>query len=141
MSKRRPYSKPTRKAEKPRWQPSQKPKVQKQLQLDGGEDPGPLFGPLPIKKPGKGRLRSKTYRKKLRQATPPWADMAAIRKFYREAKLLTRVTGHQHSVDHVIPLKGEYVCGLHVHNNLEVTLHEVNMRKGNTFCEQMELFE
>ncbi len=80
------------------------------------------------------------YRKKLRQATPPWADRDKIKALYDEAKALTRSTGVLHTVDHVVPLKGEFVCGLHVQNNLQVVTHAENMRKGNTFVDQLRLF-
>jgi hypothetical protein len=111
-----------------------------ELPLQGGHHPGPLFGPICKKKSGQGRFRSKTYRRKVRQATPAWADPQKVRDFYREAKRLTKLTGHRHSVDHIIPLKGETVCGLHVHTNLEVKLHAENMSKGNRFEEQLGLF-
>lgn len=113
---------------------------QSELPLQNGRHPGPLFGPLPIKRPSKGCMRSKYYRRKRWQATPPWADLELIRALYREAKRLTRLTGRQYSVDHEIPLKGETVCGLHVHNNMRVMLHVENIAKGNTFVDQPGLW-
>lgn len=113
--------------------------MQPQLPLDG-QCSGPLFGPLPIKKPSKHPVRSRTYRNRLKRATPKWANKVEIRKFYAEAKIMTRATGLRHTVDHIIPLRGETVCGLHVHNNLQVILHEDNVRKGNSFVDQPELF-
>lgn len=113
---------------------------QKELPLQHGKHPGPLFGPLSLRKQSKGNLRGKYYRKKQRQATPPWADLDAIRALYKEAKRLTRTTGILHSVDHEIPLKGETVCGLHVENNLRVLPHVQNVAKGNKFMEQGALF-
>lgn len=106
----------------------------------GGSHPGPLYGSLPIRRKGRRNIRSRLYRKKVRQATPPWADKAAIRKIYAEAKIMTRATGLVHSVDHIVPLRGEFVWGLHVEYNLRVVLHEDNMRKGNRCEEQLELF-
>jgi hypothetical protein len=113
--------------------------MQQQLPLDG-EHPGPLFGPLALRKESKKKIRSMLYRRWLRKATPKWADKAAIRKVYEEARVLTRATRLLHTVDHIIPLRGETVCGLHVHNNLRAVLHEDNVRKGNSYCEQWELF-
>lgn len=109
------------------------------LPLQHGRHPGPLFGPLSLRRPSKGTRRSRMYRRKVKQATPPWADKAAIRALYREAKRLTRLTGKLYSVDHEIPLKGETVSGLHVHYNMRVVLHFENMSKGNKFVEQLSL--
>jgi hypothetical protein len=107
-----------------------------------GHHPGPLFGPLPIKKPGNGRVRAKMYAKKLRQATPPWADTQMIRAMYRKARRLSIETGVKHSVDHIYPLKGETVCGLHVHLNMQILTEAENMSKGNSIMDlhQIELF-
>jgi hypothetical protein len=73
-------------------------------------------------------------------ATPPWADKALIRRLYRDAKRLTKETGTLHSVDHIIPLKGDLVCGLHVHYNLRVLPMAANLAKGNIFMEQAALW-
>lgn len=113
--------------------------LQRQLDIEGFH-PGPLFGPLPIRRQSKSKIRAKVYRRKLKQATPPWADLDRIRWFYTNAKAFTRATGVLYTVDHVIPLKGEFVCGLHVHNNLQIILHEENVKKGNSFVDQMSLF-
>lgn len=66
-------------------------------------------------------------------ATPAWADKQAIRAVYGECRRLARETGVEHHVDHVIPLKHPLVCGLHVHNNLQVLPAVDNLRKSNQF--------
>ena len=64
-------------------------------------------------------------------AVPKWADHAAINRHYENARFLTEVTGHLHHVDHIVPLRGKTVCGLHVENNLRAIPHFINARKGN----------
>lgn len=63
-------------------------------------------------------------RKRVAQATPPWADKAAMLAIYDLAR---SVDMH---VDHVIPLKGANVCGLHVETNLSVLPPLLNRMKG-----------
>jgi hypothetical protein len=75
-------------------------------------------------------------------ATPPWADMRAIREVYKEAERLTLATGREHHVDHIVPLNHPRVCGLHVPANLRAILAGPNMAKSNDWCpEQMGLWD
>jgi len=70
------------------------------------------------------------------QACPPWADHDAIAAVYAEAARLTKETGIPHQVDHIIPLQGKNVCGLHVHQNLRAIPATENQRKSNTLLLQ-----
>ncbi|GAF85217.1 unnamed protein product, partial [marine sediment metagenome] len=72
-------------------------------------------------------------RRRARVATPAWVDHDAIRELYREARELGELTGIRHHVDHVIPLAGELVSGLHVAANLRAVPADVNRAKGNRF--------
>jgi hypothetical protein len=67
------------------------------------------------------------------QRTPPWADLDAMRAIYAEATRLSIETGIPHHVDHEIPLQGEFVSGLHVHNNLQILTASENSRKRNRY--------
>jgi 5-methylcytosine-specific restriction endonuclease McrA len=67
------------------------------------------------------------HRARQLNALPPWADLSAIGRLYAEAARL----GLQ--VDHVIPLRGKAICGLHVPSNLALLERIENLRKGNRF--------
>lgn len=67
-------------------------------------------------------------------ATPPWlsADHSQeIEQLYWLAKDLKAVSGQTYHVDHIIPLKGKNVCGLHVPWNLQILPSDINIRKSN----------
>jgi hypothetical protein len=73
-------------------------------------------------------------RRRFRDATPKWLSpeqKMEIRLKYRLAIELSRATGVRYAVDHVIPLQGEDVCGLHVPWNMEVITQEENLVKSN----------
>ena len=66
-------------------------------------------------------------------ATPKWADARAIQEVYDEACRIEKETGIRQHVDHIIPLRGKNVCGLHIAENLQVISATENIRKGNKF--------
>lgn len=66
--------------------------------------------------------------------TPPWLTSLhkeQIKIFYKAASDLTKEFGIRMDVDHIIPLQGKNVSGLHVPWNLQVISHIDNMAKGN----------
>jgi hypothetical protein len=62
-----------------------------------------------------------------------WANQDAILAIYRQAEFMTQITGRMHVVDHIIPLQGRTVSGLHVETNLRVIEHHENARKHNAW--------
>lgn len=83
--------------------------------------------------PAKVNARNRARRKLIENATPPWADWDKIVDVYEECTKLCEDTGEEHHVDHIIPLQGKLVCGLHVHTNLQILTAEENLTKSNKF--------
>jgi len=80
-------------------------------------------------------------RSKKLQATPPWLTkehLSAIRMYYTESKALEKATGLKHHVDHIVPLQGKNVCGLHVPWNLQVLTASENSAKNNHYPDEWE---
>jgi hypothetical protein len=63
---------------------------------------------------------------RVKQVTPKWADLDAIKDFY-----MKRPIGYH--VDHIVPINGENVTGLHVLNNLQYLPAKENLAKSNKF--------
>lgn len=64
--------------------------------------------------------------------TPKWVVVEKIKAYYDVCAFFNEVNGYtKYHVDHIIPLQGKLVSGLHVHNNLQVILAKDNMKKGN----------
>lgn len=58
------------------------------------------------------------------QRTPKWANLKAIKQFYMNCP-------ENMEVDHIVPMRGENVSGLHVLENLQYLTKEQNCSKGN----------
>ena len=68
------------------------------------------------------------------QRTPSWLtedDLWMIEQAYELAVIRTEVFGFAWHVDHVYPLQGKLVSGLHTPCNLQVIPWQENLRKGN----------
>lgn len=95
--------------------------------------------------PDKVNKLNADYRASKLQAKPLWAEDTEIQKFYtlarqEEAKIRSCVSSDVDyeltiHVDHIVPLQGELVCGLHVENNLQLLGGLENTSKGNIFKE------
>jgi hypothetical protein len=84
-------------------------------------------------KPQRAAREAKRRFSKL-NATPSWlteAHIEQINQIYWHCADLRLVTGEQYHVDHIIPLRGKNVCGLHTPWNLQILPSDLNIRKSN----------
>lgn len=68
------------------------------------------------------------------KATPNWLtidDFIEIEELYTCAQMFKLYTGQDYHVDHIVPLQGKNVCGLHVPWNLQVITAKENLSKHN----------
>ena len=74
------------------------------------------------------------YKASKLNATPTWLtekQLEEIQDTYLLAKDCEMLSGDKYHVDHIVPLQGNNVCGLHVPWNLQVLPADINMSKGN----------
>lgn len=74
-------------------------------------------------------------------ASPKWlsdAHKEQIADLYWLAKDLEAISGEHYHVDHIVPLQGKTVCGLHVPWNLQVLPASDNIKKKNNYDDWKE---
>lgn len=69
-------------------------------------------------------FRTKLQKLDIAARTPSWANLSRIREIYSKCP-------EGFHVDHIIPLRGSTVSGLHVENNLQYLFSDDNLRKSN----------
>jgi hypothetical protein len=73
------------------------------------------------------------YTRKMK-AKPSWLSPSQEKEilfFYSLAQEVSSINGEMYHVDHIVPLNGKNVCGLHVPWNLQVLPELENLRKSN----------
>ena len=83
--------------------------------------------------------RDAKYRARKLNATPPWLtkfDLNYFKSIYMQSSWLSENTDINYHVDHIIPLQGKYVCGLHVPWNLQILKDKDNLAKGNKLIQE-----
>ena len=74
-------------------------------------------------------------------AIPSWLtkdDYQAMEAMHNEAIRLELETGIKHHIDHIHPLQGKFICGLHCPSNLQILTESENCAKGNKFIPYIE---
>lgn len=87
------------------------------------------------KNQGKRNLWTSNYRQAKEDRMPNWltnADLLEMESIYEYCSSL-RKCGLDYHVDHIVPLRGTIVSGLHVPWNLQVIPGVENMSKGNRY--------
>lgn len=70
------------------------------------------------------RQKHARYRAQILRACPEWTNLEEIKHIYDNCP-------EGYHVDHIIPLKGKYICGLHIPINLQYLSIADNCSKGN----------
>ena len=84
--------------------------------------------------PEKNAAKAAKYNAAKLRRIPSWsneADLKAIKKIYARCRRINKLTGVEHQVDHVIPLQGKNISGLHHSTNLAIIPAALNGSKYN----------
>jgi len=63
-------------------------------------------------------------------------DWSQIQEFYDLAQELQWLSEEKLEVDHIIPLQGEHISGLHLSSNLQILPKSLNGSKNDKFNQQ-----
>lgn len=91
--------------------------------------------------PDKCRLICNSRYSYAKQSRPKWANKFFIEEIYELAQRRSKMFGKRWEVDHIIPIKGKDICGLHVETNLQVIPRSINASKNNRFTKQYKWSE
>lgn len=83
--------------------------------------------------PGKKNADTQLRRAALAKRVPSWASQGECTAIYEMAARVARCLNIPHDVDHIIPLRGKTVSGLHTPINLRVVPAWINAKKSNHY--------
>ncbi len=91
----------------------------------------------------KGLVNAATAKRRAlkKLAMPKWLsnkDIEAIKLLYRNAAEMTKANGIRYEVDHIVPIQGNNVCGLHVPWNMQILTKSENLSKGNRMSNNLK---
>jgi 5-methylcytosine-specific restriction endonuclease McrA len=95
-----------------------------------------------VNNPSEVKASTNDRRRRHKNATPKWLtkeQKAEIRQMYLDALTTSKVTKVHYVVDHIIPIRGESVCGLHVPWNLQIITQEENLKKSNKLLDSPQI--
>lgn len=90
------------------------------------------------KNPARVKANKIKYETKRDAATPRWLSQehwGQMNAIYEKARAMTVKTGIRHEVDHIVPINGKEVSGLHVPWNLQILTQVENVSKSNRYAE------
>lgn len=92
-----------------------------------------------MRRENKGTVNANTARRRSfkKQAIPKWYDKCKVDAIYEECTQVTKATGVEHHVDHIVPLQSKWVCGLHCEDNLRIITASENSHKLNSHWPNM----
>jgi hypothetical protein len=79
----------------------------------------------------KVRMQTASRRAKRKCAQPRWVRKSDLLAIYTQAQRVSDMVGYEYHVDHIVPLQGKEVCGLHVPWNLQIIPAWQNLQKQN----------
>lgn len=92
-------------------------------------------------------IRAEHYRRKFlkkKNSVPVWfstKDKLYISWLYSVQRVVKRTSNLKLHIDHIVPLNGKTVCGLHYFNNLRLITEKENMSKYNKLLDEKEMVD
>lgn len=82
--------------------------------------------------PARVAAYSKQRHRNVRISIPKWYEDDLVQQLYLKRDELNKLWGITLQVDHIVPLQGKNVCGLHCWHNLQLLESSLNASKKNT---------